>query len=108
MSTQQIIEIVLNVANAICLIFCFTKMGIDPWAAIIPIYGPWMLYERVWGAGWVALLTLIPVVGLILSMVTYWKMFAGFGKGVLFRIFGIIFQPIAIAICAFDGSSYYG
>ena len=75
MSTQQIIEIVLNVANAICLIFCFTKMGIDPWAAIIPIYGPWMLYERIWGAGWVALLTLIPVVGLILSMVTYWKMF---------------------------------
>ena len=61
MSTQQIIEIVLNVANAICLIFCFTKMGIDPWAAIIPIYGPWKLYERVWGAGWISLLTLTKI-----------------------------------------------
>jgi hypothetical protein len=120
---SQTIEIAISVANAICLIFCFTKMGIDAWAAIIPIYGPWCLYERIWGCGWLSIVPLIAVLmafvsptiawvilmaTTILDIATYWRMFRCFGKGTLFCIFGVIFQPIAIAICAFDDSAYFG
>jgi hypothetical protein len=45
---------------------------------------------------------------LVLDVATYWRMFRGFGKGTLFCVLGVIFQPMAIAICAFDGSDYCG
>lgn len=120
---SQTIDIIIDVVNALCLLFCFTKMGIDSWAAIIPIYGPWCLYERIWGYGWLSLLSLIAIVmafvsptiawivlavAAVLDIATYWRMFKWFGKSTLFCIFGIIFQPIAIAICAFDSSTYFG
>ena len=132
MEFKDILEIAISVLNAICLVFCFGKMGIDCWAAIIPIYGEWCLYECVFGRnkGWMSLLSLVPVLSLfalaggnygigllitgvglvsaIISAVAYWKMFRGFGKSVGFCIFGMIFTPIAIAICAFDGSKFYG
>jgi hypothetical protein len=104
----QTLEIIINVANALCLIFCFTKMGIDAWAAIIPIYGAWCLYDRVWGSGWVCLLTLVPILGFFVDAATFYRMFKGFGKSTIFCLFGAIFQPIGIAICAFDGSTYCG
>jgi hypothetical protein len=111
--TSQTFEIVINVVNAICLLFCFSKMGISPWAAIIPIYGTWCLYDRVWGSGWYMLLAIaaafvFPPIVFLINGITYWKMFSGFGKGTLFCLFGLIFQPVAIAICAFDGSTYCG
>ena len=119
---SQTMDIIIDVANALCLLFCFSKMGIDAWAAIIPIYGPWCLYNRIWGCGWLSLISvaaallalvdpviagIVLLIAFVLDIATYWKMFRGFGKGTLFCILGVIFQPIAIAICAFDKSSYY-
>lgn len=109
----QVIEIIVNVINAICLVFCFSKMGLSPWAPIIPIYGTWCLYDRVWGTGWVLILTIVaafisPILVFIIDSVTFFRMFKGFGKGTLFCLFGAIFQPIGIAICAFDKSTYCG
>ena len=120
---SPIFDIVISVINAIFLLFCYSKMGIDPWAAIIPIYGPWCLYDCVLGYGWLSLLSIISIlvafsgspiafiiaiVAAVLEIVVYWKMFKGFGKSTLFCIFGVIFTPIAIAICAFDKSTYCG
>ena len=112
--TSQTFEIIINVANALCLLFCFSKMGIDTWAAIIPVYCQWCLYDRVWGSGWIFLILLLvsvffaPILLFIGNAITFFRMFKGFGKSTLFCIFGMIFQPIGIAICAFDGSSYCG
>ena len=117
---SQILEIGISVFNAICLLFCFTKMGITPWSAIIPIYGSYCLWDRVFGNGLICtiigygsifLIFVSPIFALvlpILTIATYWKLFAGFGKGVVFRIFGLVFTGIALAICAFDDSNYCG
>ena len=111
--TSQVFEIIINVVNAICLVFCFSKMGLNPWAPLIPIYGTWVLYDRVWGTGWVLILTIAaaffsPILVFAINGITFFRMFRGFGKGIIFSILGAIFQPIAIAICAFDKSTYCG
>ena len=108
MDTSNILSIVFGMFEMVTLLFCLIKMGADPWASVIPIYNVWTLCEYTWGRGIMLLTWLIPYVGIIFMLATYWKLFKGFGKSNIFCIFGIIFQPIAIAICAFDNSTYCG
>lgn len=95
-----------TIFSIVCLWKCFKKMGEEGWKSIIPFYNTWTLCELTWGTGAMMFTWLIPFVGSIFAIATYWKMYSGFGKGFLFNIFGIFFQPITTAICAFDKSVY--
>ena len=111
---SNMFNLILMATNAICLLFCFRKMDIAPWAALVPVYGQWCLFENLWGRGWIYALVWVasffvyPPVGTVLMSWALLAMFRRFGKGTLFCLMGVFLQPVALAICAFDRSEYYG
>ena len=86
----------------------FFKMGRRGWESLIPIYNLVIFFKCVWGSGWYVLLLLIPVVGPIISLVSLFKLYRGFHKGLIFSWLGLIFSPIAMLIIAFDSSWWHG
>lgn len=85
----------------------FAKAGKPGWAAIIPIYNTWVMFEIAWGSGAKMFLSLIPFVGFIFPLICNVKLAKAFGKGTGFGI-GIIFLPIIFyPILAFSKDSEY-
>lgn len=84
----------------------YKKMGEEGWVALIPIYNVYVFCKHAWGNGWMMLTWLIPFVGGIMAMATWFKLFQKFGKSTLFCIFGMFLTPIMLAICAFDKSEF--
>jgi hypothetical protein len=102
------------------------------WYSLVPFYGPYVLYRHTWGPNWwipffgpiitACLLSVVPssildsdvatmidsLVTLGLSLVTYINLYAGFGHGVVFSVFGTIFPFITIPICALGSDEYVG
>ena len=78
--------------------FIFQKANEPGWAAIVPFYNTYELYKITWGNGWMFLLLLIPIAGLVIHIITMIKLAKAFGKGAgwgwgLF-FFSFIFMPI--------------
>lgn len=90
----------------VCQWKVYKKMGEEGWISLIPIYNVWVICKHAWGNGWMMFTYLIPLVGGIMSMVTYFKLFQKFGKSTLFCVFGMFFTPVMMAICAFDSSEF--
>lgn len=86
----------------------FSKAGEHGWAALIPFYSTYVLYKITWENGLFFLLSYIPCLNIIVTIMTNMKLAAVFGKGDGFAIglslLGIIFYPIL----AFDNSEYDG
>lgn len=87
---------------------CYQKMDEPGWASIVPFYCNWVLCKHTWGHGAMMFAWFIPYVGTILMYITYFKWFKGFGKSTLFSLFGLLFLPIAVAICAFGDAEFEG
>lgn len=86
----------------------FEKAGEDGWKSIIPIYNSYILYKISWGNGWMFLCSIIPVIGFVFPLITYYKMAKAFGKGIGFAI-GLILVPVVFqSILAFGSDRYYG
>lgn len=84
----------------------FKKAGEHGWASIVPFYNQYVIYKIGMNHGWYFLLQIIPVVGIILSIVLKFKLSKAFGKGVLFG-FGLLFFPlIFMSILGFGSSEY--
>ena len=84
----------------------FRKMGRAGIEALIPLYNFIILCKYIWGSGWFCLLVLIPVFNSIFILVTLFKLYRGFGKGLLFSWLGLLFSPIALLLIAFDSSRW--
>ena len=110
--TQVFMVVALYLAVVIVVLAAawriYVKMGRRGWEALIPIYNLVIFYKCVWGSGWYLLLALIPVAGPIIALVTLFKMYRGFQKGLLFSWLGLIFTPITFLIVAFDSSWWRG
>lgn len=94
------------VFNAIVMWRCFKKINEPGWKSLIPFYNTWVLCKHTWGHGVMMLTWLVPYIGSVMQIITYWKLYKGFGKGDLFCILGIFFPFITTPICAFDRSVY--
>ncbi len=93
----------------------FKKAGKEGWAALIPIYNVYVLFEITWGSGWYFLLlflAIIPILGwiavFVITVITYDKLSKAFGKSSGFTVGLLFLCPIFIAILAFDSSTYLG
>ena len=93
----------------------FVKAGKPGWAAIVPFYNLYVLFEITWGNGWLFLVTLaaiVPVLGYIVVFVFYiitmLKLAKAFGKDTGFGVGLIFLSLIFMAILAFDSSTYLG
>ena len=103
-----IISLVLCVFVLVCMWIIFRKAGKPGWAAIVPFYNLYVLFEITWGSGIRFLLLLIPIYNIILSIQTQVRLAKAFGKSGGFAA-GLIFLPyIFNPLLAFGGTAYQG
>lgn len=97
------------ILDAIAMTKIFKKMGANPFAAWIPIWREWVLYDETLNSGWLAIFAYITGLKFIIDMIARWKMYAEFGFGVGWRIVFIIpgLDLIGDWICALNSNSWY-
>ena len=104
-NTFSIIFLILMI---VCTAKVFIKAGKPWWAAIIPFYNAYTMFQITFGNGWMFLLELIPIVNIVITIMLDIRLAKAFGKGAGFMV-GLILLPIIIMpILAFDSSSYLG
>lgn len=89
--------------------FLYMQANRPWWSFFIPIYGQWIQYEISMGSGIYFLLSFIPIVGTIISLVSTYQLGKRFGKnGWLTLFFGFIIIPkIAFSSdTAYEGITY--
>ena len=112
---SSIIGLALCVFALVVMWKLFVKAGKPGWAAIVPFYNTYVLFEITWGNGWMFLtifLSIIPLIGwiaaIVIMIITMIKLAKAFGKSDGFAV-GLIFLSIIFeAIIAFDDSTYLG
>lgn len=103
-----IISLVLCVFVLVCMWIIFRKAGKPGWAAIVPFYNLYVLFDITWGSGMRFLLLLIPIYNIILSIQTQVRLAKAFGKSGGFAA-GLVFLPyIFIPLLAFGKETYQG
>jgi hypothetical protein len=63
------VAIVVYILNGFAFMRLFRKVGVEPWAAWVPIFNNWRLLEVGGQPGWASLLVLVPSIGAIVSTV---------------------------------------
>lgn len=103
------------VAGIICIILIaslwkvFTKAGKPGWAALIPVYDLYVLFDVAWGNGLLFLLTFIPALNVIVTALTYVKLAKVYGNdSPIMIVLAILFTPIFLLITGFGKSNYLG
>lgn len=86
----------------------FEKAGKPGWAAIVPFYNFYCLYDMAFGNGWLFLLMFVPCVGIVISIMCNIKLAKAFGEGVAFGIGLTILPFIFTLILGFGSAQYYG
>ncbi|WP_022883558.1 DUF5684 domain-containing protein [Glaciibacter superstes] len=101
--------VVAYVVTAIALSFFFTRVGVEPWKAWVPVYGYyiWLLIGGV--PGYWAFFSIIPYVNVVTSVFLYIGMYRSniaFGKSTGFFVLGI-FLPLVWLFMLGCGSAPY-
>lgn len=86
----------------------FTKAGHPGWMAIIPFLNIYILCKIAGRPGWWLLLMLIPIVGLVVSIIVSLDIAKAFGKSTLFGIGLVFLAPIFYCILGFGSAQYQG
>lgn len=103
-----ILSLALCVFVLVCMWIVFRKAGKPGWAAIVPFYNLYVLFDITWGSGMRFLLLLIPIYNIILSIQTQVRLAKAFGKSGGFAA-GLVFLPyIFIPLLAFGKETYQG
>lgn len=103
-----IISLALCVFVLVCMWIIFQKAGKPGWAAIVPFYNLYVLFDITWGSGMRFLLLLIPIYNIILGIQTQVRLAKAFGKSGGFAA-GLVFLPyIFIPLLAFGKETYQG
>lgn len=84
----------------------FTKAGYAGWKSIVPIYNAYCLFKMTWGNGWLFLLTIVPVVGTIVYIMTTYRLAKAFGKGLGFCLGLLFLSVIFYPLLAFSDAQY--
>lgn len=105
-AVSSIIGLVVAILILVGMWKIYVKAGKPGWGAIVPFYNLYCLYDMTFGKGWLFLLTLIPCVNVVLTIMMYIKLAKAFGKGVGFGIGLIILPCIFVPILGFGDAEY--
>lgn len=103
-----LIMLALMVVTLVGLWKVFTKAGKPGWAAIVPFYNLYCLFEMSFGNGWLFLLTFVPCVNIVIQIMMNFKLAKSFGKGVGFGFGLLFFNFIFMMILGFGDAEYVG
>lgn len=103
-----LITLVLLVVMLVGMWKMFVKAGKPGWAAIVPFYNLYCLYDMSFGNGWLFLLTFVPCVNIVIGFMLYFKLAKAFGQGAGFAIGLIFLNPIFMLILGFGSAEYVG
>lgn len=103
-----IIMLALIVVTLVGLWKMFIKAGKPGWAAIVPFYNMYCLFEMSFGNGWLFLLTFVPCVGAVFQIILCFKLAKAFGKGVGFGFGLLFFSFIFYMILGFGDAEFVG
>ena len=99
--------IIIGVISVIALWMIFQKANEPGWAAIVPFYNMYVLFNITWGSGWKFLLLLIPIANIVIYIITLVKLAKAFGKDGGWACGLIFLEPIFMCITAFDNNIQY-
>lgn len=110
--TSSPVAVIISLAVCVVLLVglwkLFVKAGKPGWAAIVPFYNMYCMYQISFGNGWLFLLTFVPIVNFVFSIMLCFKLAKAFGKGTGFG-FGLLFlSPIFMCILGFGDAEYVG
>ena len=112
MAAGSIVYMLVVLAIAIVVLVgmwkVFEKAGKPGWGAIVPFYNLYCLFEMSFGNGWLFLLTFVPCVGAIMTIIMWVKLAMAFDKGVAFGIGILFFSFIFIPMLGFGDAQYVG
>lgn len=105
--------LVVGLFFAFCMYKVFKKAGRqDAWAAFIPVYAQYVMYEVAGRPGWWALLTFIPFVGgiayFVTSIIATIDLSKSFGKSGGFAALLILLPVVGWPMLAFGDATYKG
>lgn len=101
-----IISILLVILLLASMWKIFAKADRPGWAAIVPLYNSFTLFDISFGNGWIFLTTLVPCVNIIFMIILCFKLAKAFDKGVGFG-FGLLFLPfVFFPILAFGDAEF--
>ena len=86
----------------------YEKAGKPGWAALVPIYNTYVLFEITWGKGILFLLMFVPIANFVVSIITIVKLAKVFGKGVGTILLLLFLSPVGYVMLAFGSAEYIG
>ena len=111
-SSVSVIFGIIALAVCVFLLVCewklFKKAGKPGWAAIIPIYNLYVLFDIIYGKGIKFLLLLVPILNVIISVAVSIRTAQVYGKGTGLGVLNLFFPFIVIPILAFGDAEYKG
>lgn len=103
-----VIALLLIALMIVAMWILFKKAGKPGWAAVVPFYDQYTLYEITWGNGWRFLMLLIPIYNIVLAILTYIRLAKAFGKDEGYAV-GLVFLPqVFVPMLAFGSAAYHG
>ena len=103
-----IIGLVVSVFLLVCQWKIFAKAGKPGWAAIVPIYNAYVLFDIIYGKGVKFLLLLVPLLNIVIGIASTIRLAHVFGKSTGFGIANLFFPYICTPILAFGDAEYQG
>ena len=100
--------LIFLVAVVVAMWKIFKKANRPGWAAIIPFYNTYTLYDIVWGNGIKFLLLLIPIYNIVLTIQTNLRLAKAFGKGTGFGVGLTFLAPIFFLMLGFGKAEFVG
>jgi hypothetical protein len=91
-----------------CLGLIFQKAGQPLWAGFVPIYNTYITLKIIGRPWWWLLLFLIPLAGIVISIIIPIDLAKSFGKGTGFGLGLLFLSFIFIPILAFGDAQYRG
>lgn len=86
----------------------FEKAGKAGWKSLIPLYSGYCMYDISMGTGWLYILTFVPLVGLVVSVIQAVNLARAFGCGTFMAILLFVFQDLMLIPLGFGRYQYQG
>lgn len=103
-----LVTLVVSIVILVAMWKIFKKAGRPGWAALIPFYNTYTLFDIVYGNGWRMLFMLIPFFNIYIGIKLYIDLAHIYGQSTAFGIGLLFFCPIFLCILGFGSAQYTG